>query len=65
MKLAIGEVSYIQGIVTSAHWEALVGDDFEKMSREEQEKYLRYNGNFICDAWEETDCGDICKIKII
>lgn len=67
MHIVIGEVDYVLGQIHSGHYEATLSDfefsEFQKMSEEDQKKYIKKHGKMVIDAYNINDIGDIVDIS--
>lgn len=68
MATILGHISYIIGHIRYGHYELQIrGSELEKfnsMTQEEQEEYLRDNGELLIDDVEIEDIGDIININV-
>lgn len=61
------DIEYISGTLRTAHYELNVSEEeynkFIEMPREEQEEFIRDNGELIIDDYRVNDSGDIINIE--
>ena len=69
MKTLIAEVEYVAGHLRSGHYKLKLTDDeyreFENMSDEDQESYIKRRGSLIADDFDVDDIGPITDTYII
>lgn len=67
MYTVVGEVDYVLGQIHSGHYEAILSDsefsEFQKMSEEDQKKYIKKHGKLVIDAYNINGIGDIVDIS--
>lgn len=67
MHTVVGEVDYVLGQIHSGHYETVMSDhefaEFQKMSEENQKKYIKKHGKLIIDSYNINDIGDIVDIS--
>ena len=63
----IGNVSFVQGYLTDGYFEMYLDDEdyekFKSLSKKDQIKWLRKEGNFEIGGYDLEDCGEITDIE--